>query len=185
MNYKITRRNLLVALFTGAVGGIASHFWLPGKDDSSSFDIDLPDAPDLDNPTLEIFVALSQLVTLRSSLDIPTAERMYPLFMVEPWGPHHISSSYLQILNIIGIPPYTELPDAKVIRNKLGKGQAWFTSHLLTTWYLGIYYHEQRQTQRVAYETALMFEAVRGGATVPFVEATGFGGWINPPDIKT
>lgn len=183
LNFKITRRNLLVALFAGAVGGIASHFWLPGKDDRLSFNVDLPDAPDLDNPTFDLFVALSKLVTLRSSLDVLTAERMYPLFMDEPWGPHHISSSYIQILDIIGIPPYAKLPNAGVIRSKLGKGQAWFTSHLLTTWYLGIYYHEQRPTRRVAYETALMFEAVRGGTSVPLVEATGFGGWTVPPDI--
>ena len=65
----------------------------------------------------------------------------------------------------------------------MGKGQAWFTSHLLSTWYLGIYYHEQRPTRRVAYETALMFDAIRGRLPIPFVEATGFGVWSEPPDI--
>jgi len=180
---RITRRGLLAALLTGAVAGVAGRYWLAEEAGDRPFDIDLPDVPGPDDdPSLEVFLALSKLICLRTSLDMPTAERMYALFMDEPWGPHHIRSSYRQILRLAGRPPYTTPPAGGEMLAGLGEGQAWFASHVLTTWYLGIYYHQERETRRVAYETALMYEAVRGLQPIPLVQATGFGAWTRLPD---
>jgi hypothetical protein len=67
---------------------------------------------------------------------------------------------------------------------QLDDGEKWFINHLLTTWYLGIYYHEQRPMQLISREKALIFDAARGAIPIPLFEATGFGAWVDPPDIK-
>ncbi len=170
-----------MALLAGGVTGLTSRYWLTFRNDDRNFDIKLPHSPDFAHPSLDMFVALSELVTLRTQLDPLMVQHMYPLFMDEPWGPHHISSSYKQILDIIGTPPYSKPACSDAVRGRLGKGQVWFVSHLLTTWYLGIYYHEQRPSRRVAYESALMFDAIRGTLPVPLIESTGFGRWAEPP----
>lgn len=177
----LSRRKLVQALVAGAAASASVYYWKAFVNDQQVLDIKLPSNPDFDAPSLQLFIALSKLVTLRESLDQTMAEKMYLLFIDEPWGSHHISSSYQQILELAGIPPYTEPPISTSSRKQLGEGQAWFTYHLLTTWYLGIYHHESRSTERVGYEHSLMYDATRGVLPVPYIESTGFGAWATYP----
>ena len=178
----LTRRNLVLALLAGATLGRSTQYWQAFASDRQPLDIELPLNPDFSKPSFELFLALSQLVTARDQLDQQMAEKMYPLFMAEPWGAHHISSTYQQILaftdNPIDGQSASVLPD----RSRLDEGQAWFADHLLATWYLGVYYHESSPTQRVGHEYCLMFDAIRNKLPIPYVEATGFGGWATVPN---
>ena len=132
--------------------------------------------------TLEVFSALSTMITLRDNLDTETTKRMYKVFMDEPWGPDHILRLHKKISTAIAAgADRKELP-LKDEKWQLEDGEKWFAGHLLTTWYLGVYYHEKRPTQRVAYETALMFDALRGVIPIPLVDAAGFGTWTSPPE---
>ncbi len=180
-DFKITRRDLVASLVGGVTAGLLGSYWSKFEDDTTLFDIELPTSFDREKPPFEVFLALSKLVTVRTSLDIDAAKRMYPIFMDEPWGSQHIVSSYTQILSLIDLPSHTTPPFTSLVRGKLGKGESWFTSHLLTTWYLGIYYHEARPPVRVTYESALMFDSIRGVLPVPLLESTGYGGWTEPP----
>lgn len=177
----LSRRRLVQALLAGAAASASVYYWKTFQNDQQVLDIELPSNPDFDVPSLDLFIALSKLVTLREKLDQTMAEKMYPLFIEEPWGLHHISSSYQQILGLAGIPPYTKPPISTSSRKQLGEGQAWFTYHLLTTWYLGIYYHESRTPVRVGHEHALMYDSVRGILPIPYVEAAGFASWTASP----
>jgi hypothetical protein len=78
---------LVVALLAGGVTGLTSRYWLTFRNDDRNFDIKLPHSPDFAHPSLDMFVALSELVTLRTQLDPLMVQHMYPLFMDEPWGP--------------------------------------------------------------------------------------------------
>jgi hypothetical protein len=135
--------------------------------------------------TPEIFSNLCSLVTLRDKHDPGMTAHMYKVFMDEPWGPDHILRIYNKIS--AALPAYAgkkKRPPLADPQWKLNAGEKWFVGHLLTTWYLGIYYHEQRATQLISSEKALMFDMTRGVIPVPFYEATGFGAWADPPDNK-
>ena len=95
--------------------------------------------------------------------------------MNEPWGAEHISGAYRKL---------RQQPNESATVEKLTEGEGWFVSHLLTTWYLGVYYHEKRPTQRVTYEHALMFDAVKDWLPIPLLESTGPGNWQKSPEKK-
>lgn len=126
----------------------------------------------------EVFSALSSIITLRDNLDKQTTERMYKVFMDEPWGPNYILRLYNKLSVAIGNKKRLPLKDPAW---QLDDGEKWFAGHLLTTWYLGIYYHEKRPTQRITFEHALMFDSVRDSIPIPYFENTPFGEWGNPP----
>lgn len=172
----ISRRALLDLLLRGSTAAVASHFWMGQASAVSPSDFELP-APDAtDTPSFEVFLALSQLVTLRRQLDVSIARRMYPLFLDEPLGRQHIRSTYAQLSSLAT----TTNPDGRDPKAMLGKGEAWFASHLLTTWYLGVYYHERMPPHRVAYAEALMFDAVAREMPRRYVDAVGYGAWCHP-----
>lgn len=181
---KLTRRKLLLALATCGVGYYMAQKGeqrnLPLEDASTLFDIALPE-DEINGDSFAVFLALSSIVTARTSLDIEIAKKMHRVFLEEPWGKEHILSTYRQLLEILGAGPFSNPPIDSSSRRQLGGAQRWFASHLLATWYLGIYYHESQPAQRITFEHALMFDAVKFSYPVPFVGATGFGRWSVEP----
>lgn len=175
----VSRRALVTALLGGGASALASRYWIGAAAAESALPLKLPEAKPAEAPSFAVFLALSQLVTLRPQLDESVARRMYPLFLDEPWGAHHIHSTYSQLLGLIELGAAQPKPADP--RDKLGKGQAWFATHLLTTWYLGIYYHERTPPLRVSYTEALMYDQVRAYLPRRFAEGTGFGAWSIPP----
>ncbi len=132
--------------------------------------------------SLDVFRKVSSLVTLRDNLDADTVSRMYKVFLDEPWAPDHILRVHNKIVAGLanGLSRKNHL--MKDLAWKFDEGESWFAGHLLMTWYLGVYYHAERPTQRVAYETALMFDSTRGILPIPLVESLGFGGWTDAPE---
>jgi hypothetical protein len=68
-----------------------------------------------------------------------------------------------------------------VAQTKLAYGETWFISHLVTTWYIGAYYHPERATQWITLQKALMYRPVQRLIPKPYYESVGFGNWVNPP----
>ena len=132
-------------------------------------------------PPPETFAALSTFITLHDDLDADSMQRMYKVFMDEPWAPEHIKSLHKKISRALGDGNKT-LPRPEDKSWKFNKGESWFMDHLLTTWYLGIYYHQERPTQRILYETALEFRATKGSVATPYVENVGYGAWTKAPE---
>lgn len=118
------------------------------------------------------------LVTCHDDLDRSVSDRLYPVFMEEPWGPKHIATAYAVIH--AAVPP-DGLTCEPVHRVSLDTGEAWFVEHLVTTWYLGVYYHAERPTRRLLYEEALMFGPVADLLPIPLIEAVPYGDWSVPP----
>ncbi|MFT6490712.1 MAG: hypothetical protein ACJAXQ_001495 [Parvibaculaceae bacterium] len=175
---KISRRAAALGLLTGATGLLSYRAWHVFENDSSVFIITDPDKAEPEGRLFNTFKALSQIVTFRSDLHEPTLETIYRVFHDEPWMAEHTLTSYEQLKPFIN----QEIAPTSNPKLALGEGQKWFTEHLLTTWYLGIYYHDRTQPIRVAYEHALMFDAIKETQPIPLIDATGPRGWSSKPE---
>lgn len=131
-------------------------------------------------PTLAQFYRLCQWVTHRLEPDREVARIFYPVFVDEPWGPKHILTALRQIEDAQTDADAAEPVWTLIEQRRLGDGEAWFVSHLLTTWYLGVYYHETR-TERLIYDQALMWERLRRWAVIPGVPLSQPIAWHLPP----
>jgi hypothetical protein len=176
----VTRRQIIKSLIALGAGSAFLFYWetLP-HDVSGSITVIGGDG----KPTLGVFSLLSSVVTLRDDLNPEMMKEMYAAFLDEPWGPDHMLRCYRKIMAALPKKEIaTERPPLADTSWQFDKGEAWFLRHLLTTWYTGIYYHEERQIRAISYEHALMFDAARDTIPVPFVDATGFGTWAEPPE---
>jgi Membrane bound FAD containing D-sorbitol dehydrogenase len=180
MKIRITRRQLALGLLA-AVGGGAAGIWSLSRNDRTLVDLKLPATGNPFAPSYEVFLALSRIVLMRSKLDEAIARKLFDVFSDEPWGLKHIGHAYAVLRNEV-VAANNRKQDGPAPLSRLGEGEQWFVGHLVTTWYLGIYYHEQRPTQRITYAGALMFDAVTGLLPVTYFESVGYGSWIAPPD---
>ena len=178
-----TRRQIIKALAALGLGGAFVGYWKFSGGENDQLLTSIMDVPNPDKASPEMFAVLSSLITLRQHLDPAITSKLYTIFMDEPWGAEHIVRLFDKIKTALQYGAvHNPLPAMQDTAWQLDDGEKWFASHLLTTWYLGIYYHEKRPTQRVAYEKALMFEPTKNLAPIPYAEAVGFGTWANPPD---
>jgi len=179
MKIRLTRRQVATAVLLAVGGGTALWWTAPWSDDI--WELELPPPGNTEHPPFEVFLALSRIVLMRRDLDGAVARRMYDVFMAEPWGPKHIAEAYAGLRRAV----VTRLGKASSKRaapaDVLESGERWFVSHLVTTWYLGVYFHEQRPTQRITLDGALMYDAMRGILVKPYVESMGYGRWVDPP----
>lgn len=169
----ITRRKLVKTLLALGAGGVSLSQIAPFAGGKKVWAF-LGGTP----PSLETFSAVSTFVTLHDDLSPEAVARLHKVFMDEPWGPEHISGIYKKTAQALRDKKRPLLKDPAW---EFTQGESWFAGHLLTTWYLGIYYHEERPTQRLLYEDALMFSATRDVLPVPYLEPVGFGAWAEPP----
>jgi len=176
-NTAISRRKLLETFLTLGAGGV--FLSLPqllttdgiihanASDQLSSFDI---------------FRDVSHFVTLRETLDADAMQKMYDVFMEEPWAKEHAAGIHKKITSALTVNLDQKRLALKDDSWKFTDGEKWFAEHLLTTWYLGIYYHQEKPEQRILYEESLMFEAIDGLLPIPFLENVGYGAWTQPPE---
>ena len=135
------------------------------------------------DPTPENFADLSSFLTLADDLEPDAMAAIYKAMMDEPWGSSHITRLHKKISDALeGGLDREKRPPAKDAAFKLDDGEKWFAGHLLMAWYTGMYFNAERPTQRLAYETALMFRAVRGSLPVPMIEPTGYAAWTELPE---
>jgi hypothetical protein len=180
MKVRVTRRQVALGLVAIA-GAAGAAYWRLFAEDRSALDLELPRAGNPFAPSFDVFLALSQIVLVRSRLNTDAARKLHKVFVDEPWGPKHIGHAYAVLRDELARQYRNRGARGQVSFSRLQEGERWFVGHLVTTWYLGVYYHEQRQTQRLLYEDALMFDTIRGVLPIPFLENVGFGAWADPP----
>lgn len=134
--------------------------------------------------SFEVFYGLSKLVTGRSKLSRDIAQDMFPFFMEEPYGPKHIAETYARILNGLSDPQLPKTVPELLAMGYLNSAETWFADHVLTTWYLGIYYHE-RLVKRLTYEGSLMWEAVADLVPIQGFSDKEHGYWAKPPAYRS
>jgi hypothetical protein len=175
---RLTRRQVMLAL-AAVMGGVGSVATAPG-DCRAAINLPLPPPGDPHFPTLEVFLALSRIVLVQEELDAEVAAKMFEIFKNEPYGLEHIATAYGVLRNEI-LRRQAQGSNAAPPLSVLGANERWFVGHLVTTWYVGIYYHPDRPTQRITLDGALMYQTVRGLLPLPFYGNTGFGAWAEPP----
>jgi hypothetical protein len=183
MKIRLTRRRAITILIA-VCGGATVAWWERAGSGLPELELSLPSPGILGTASFEVFMALSRIVLLRDDLDRQMAQRLFKLIMDEPWAPKHIHNAYATLRAAIIKRNKAADRENPASLNVLGAGEKWFVSHLVTTWYLGIYYHEQQPTRRVAYSEALMFDAIRGVVPIPYLESTGFGAWADAPPLR-
>lgn len=169
---QVTRRKVVKTLLALGAGGVLPSYFSAFTSDGGKVRASLLDL----GPSPDAFRDLSAFVTLRDDLPPRALADMYKVFMDEPWGPEHMTGLLGKIKK--GLKNRPSLKDKSW---DFSEGESWFAGHLLTTWYLGVYYHQERPTQRILYEDALMFKPLAGLIPVPFIEPIGYGAWAEKP----
>jgi hypothetical protein len=178
----ITRREIAIYLLAAAASSALPH-WASARDDNTRLEITLPAPGGSNASSFEVFLALSQIVLIEADLDRTVARQLYDLFMAEPWGPKHIASCYAA-LSTTFLARGQRGGQETFAQTKLPYGETWFISHLVTTWYVGVYYHPERPTKWITLNRAMMYRSVGGLVPKPYEESVGFGHWANPPVLK-
>jgi len=165
-----------------AAAGSALPRWASAQNDETRLDIQLP-AGGSNAATFDIFVALSQIVLIEADPDRALARQLYDLFLKEPYGPKHIASAYAA-LRAAFMARGKRGGQATVAQAQLPHGERWFISHVVTTWYVGVYYHPDRLTKWITRHGAMMYRGVRDLVPRPYEESVGFGRWAAPPEPR-
>jgi len=177
----LSRRHVVKALIALGAVGFSARVLHGFNQDDTQLSIEVKDGEGLPRPSLALFASLSSLVTLKDDLDEVVTEKMYQLFLDEPWGKEHITGCYKKIRDYLQQISENARPSFNDPGWQFTKGERWFITHLLTTWYLGTYYHENRPILYITHEHALMYDHLEGIVPTPFLEPVGFGTWAEPP----
>jgi len=170
--YKITRRDLLKillvlstpALFLTSIKGNSVGQSLIENENHISF---------------EKFFWMSQMITKQNNLDEKTTRKIYRLIINEPYGPEHLRSVYQQVK----LKQTESKGEQRIIIKPadFSAGEQWFISHLLLTWYTGVYYHD-KGNHHVTLKHALMYKKISNFRTPPTYCAGAPGHWDGPPN---
>lgn len=139
----------------------------------------LPPLVDRNRPSLADFVRLSRTLTGHAELDSGMAERIYRLILAEPWGSQHVAQVYEKIQAAVARDP-TRTREQVVRPDAFQSGEQWFISHVLVTWYTGVYYHETGH-QGVGFEHALIHQTLLDLMPIPTLCDKVPGFWADPP----
>ena len=113
---------------------------------------------------------------------IDIARYIFEVIKDEPWGAGHVALVY----NKLGAKIAAE-QDIVDVAELINTGffvhvESWFISHIVMTWYLGIYYHNERDTKLITYEGALMRQLIGDHVPVPYIGNTPYGKWSELPE---
>ena len=183
MSIRLDRREMLIGLgrsIAAALLAPAGASAVLAGETEDLLKLPVPRLDDPDNPPFAVFHRLCQWVTCRRDLDEAKVRTLYPIFRSEPWAAKHISTAYADLGKALERNgPNTSVPQL-IAEGALDGPEEWFVSHLLTTWYLGVYYYEGVEF-RVFYEDALMFEAISDFRPVPGLSNWDYGYWAEMP----
>lgn len=179
MDITVTRRDIAASLLALAGVSVAPYF-AAAQSDTVRLQLSLPPIANRMAPTFEIFLALSRIVLMRNDLDLEAGRRYFELFTAEPWGLKHIGTAYAMIRETV-MSHAQQGGRAAVEQAQLPQGERWFISHLVTTWYIGVYYHPERPTDWITLRGAVMYDATRGIVPRPYEDNVGYGGWTHLP----
>jgi len=136
----------------------------------------LPAARDAARIAWDEFHALSRILTDHDALDETLSRAIFEQLRVEPWGPEHMASVYARVRSLLAGDGAREVRDPSLFPD----GERWFVSHVLVTWYTGVYYHETGN-RALGFEHALMHELLLDLRPVPTMCDREPGFWAAPP----
>jgi len=133
--------------------------------------------PKLEQFSFSHFEELSKFLTFSVYLNPDLSHEIYKLISEEPWGTQHLHQVYSKIyeMNKKGIS-INEILKPK----SFNKGEAWFISHLLMTWYTGIYFHT-KINKAISFQHALMYRKLSHIRQPPTYCGGTPGFWAKPP----
>lgn len=122
------------------------------------------------------FAVLCALLCNYNKIDQSFVASLYKIVQQEPWGAEHATWIYEKIFNVA-----QNLSDRSKIFDKsvFTEGENWFVSHLLTTIFTGIYYHDRSRV--ISYDKALMHDAFNSIRPTPGRCGGPFGFWSDIP----
>ena len=138
-----------------------------------------PPAPD--QFSFNHFVQLSTLLTHSDSLDPEMSQEIYQAINQESWGPQHLQQIYRRIYQLTN--KGFNLNNLLQAEN-FSEGEVWFISHLLITWYTGVYFHSKRN-KHISLQHALMYRKLSHFRQPPTYCGGAPGFWAKPPATLT
>ncbi len=132
--------------------------------------------------SFEQFFWLSKIFTMQTDLDENIARKIFQLIMNEPYGNEHLKSVYARIKQRHILTGKDN--DILLVSSDFSKGEQWFISHFLLTWYTGIYFHEIGN-HNVTLKHALMYKLLDNYRLPPTYCAGAPGFWKDPPVFQT
>lgn len=171
--YMITRRNLLKILLALSKPAL---FLISIKANS----VEQRLIENEDHISLEKFFWLSQIITKQNNLDEQTSRIIYQLIMDEPYGNEHLKNVFARFKQHQAIADNDR--DMMVSTSGFSEGEQWFMSHLLLTWYTGIYFHT-RGNFSVSLKNALMYQLQSDYRQAPTYCGGKPGFWSEAPDV--
>lgn len=181
MQIRTSRRQLLKVLGATGLGLCFPRYVTGGLLTDKAFLLYLPEINAPDKPTLEIFSTLSQIITLHESLDEKCVEKLFRILLQKPSNRFNILKTYEVLRKLLLKGTQKEILHRRIQSGDIGVVEKWFSQHLLTTWYTGIYYTEGRDPVRLFHREALMWQPLKGLVPIPFVENIEFGRWSKHP----
>jgi len=128
--------------------------------------------------SFEQFYLLSQLIARTRNLDEIVSRKIYQLMMSEPLGTEHLQSVYDRIRTL---QMQSGNGNNLVLRaSDFTDSEQWFISHLLLTWYTGVYYHS-RGNQHITLKHALMYQKLSQYRRPPTYCGDTPEFWARPP----
>jgi len=171
----ISRRNILKTLFICIT---SLFFSITGY----TFSLILPKRQEKQEFGFDEFHLLSQLLTKTKNLNEKVSREIFGLIVSESWGVEHIRQIYNRVRSI-----QIQSANEKPLIIKAGDftdSDQWFISHLLLTWYTGVYFHDMGN-HNVTLKHALMYKKLANYRLPPTYCAGAPGSWKDPPVSQT
>jgi hypothetical protein len=129
----------------------------------------------------ELFYDLSRYLTVQVDLDSASAKTLFEYFRKEEWGWTNAAKLYATLRRELeaGMGSAPEL----LMARRLSKLDQWFAEHMLGAWYDGFYRYDNQEI-RVAYDKAMMWEAVRDFVPVQGLSDAEYGYWSVAPQLR-
>jgi len=124
------------------------------------------------------FLRLSRVLTRTHDLDATVATKIFQMIADEPYGIGHVREIHASLADL----PHGPDGQIQIDPADYTEGKQWFISHLLITWYTGVYFHS-RGNQYVSLKHALMYEKLAEFRAPPTFCSGQPGAWALPPDV--
>jgi len=131
-------------------------------------------------PSFDTFLLLSKILTAKSDLNLEFAKKIYETFLTEPWSAKHFNT-VIQVIRRVsddnggGFDLHVAMKEEQFEKN-----ERWFISHLLFTWFTGVYYYTGRD-KRLSFQYALIHEVLADIHTTPTFSKQSHGFWAELP----
>lgn len=126
------------------------------------------------------FYDFSKTITGFNELNVKYTRNVYDLIISEPWGKENLKN----IISKISQLELTASSNQKTIfkADNFDEGEQWFISHLLLTFYTGVFFHETGN-KNISLKDSLMHQLQIDYRQPPTYCSGEIGFWAEPPKL--